>query len=125
LEQFLKKRYIRLYLLAAKAPRMNGQAKRYVAIVTNLLITQLSKISELQIKLVQSPVNTSKITGFTQTQSLFGIERSTDPVGLPKAELITPGDVYRERQITFKRLQRNAEKQNIIFNNKRYSFCTS
>ena len=126
LQVFLEKQNVQLHLIATGAPRANGQAERYVGTVTNLLTAELSKISEWPSKMnkVQESLNTTvqSSTGFSPYRLLFGIERSAGNAVHAEADLPNSGEeinLNQDREVAFKRLVANAEKQDRRFNKKR------
>lgn len=118
LQSFFEKQNVQLHLIATGAPRANGQAERYVATVTNLLTAELSKISEWPSKIikVQESLNTTvqSSTGFSPHRLLFGIERSAGNAVHVEADLPSLSEdvnLIQDREVAFKRLLENAEKQ--------------
>ncbi|XP_015438100.1 PREDICTED: uncharacterized protein LOC107193210, partial [Dufourea novaeangliae] len=101
LQLWFKKQNIELHLIAIDAPRANGQAERYVATVTNLLTTEVSKSSESPNKLLNHNTGNALHT----------------EAELP--ELEEELNLMRDRKIASERLSKNAEKQEDIFNKKR------
>jgi hypothetical protein len=112
----LEKQNVELHLIATGVPRANGQAERYVATVTNLLTSMVSKAAEWPSELnkIGESLNTTKqsSTGFSPSRLLFGIERSAGNASHIESDLPDLNekiDLMRDREIAFERVLKNAE----------------
>ncbi|CAK9829656.1 Transposon Tf2-8 polyprotein [Anthophora retusa] len=96
LKLFIEKHGSQVHFIATGAPRANGQAKRYVATVTNLLSIETKKGTEWPNKLAKLmlSLNTTvqKSTGFSPSRLLFGLETGPGKSGRPQ---IAPKDRLR------------------------------